>query len=67
MNKNKTLYPFSAETEKFNYEPGKKYVYDFEGVNTVIVAGEKKQKAEISGEAELNVITKCEMVLQVLV
>lgn len=54
----------TSENDKFNYEPGKKYVYDFEGINEVVVAGERKQKAEISGQAELNVITKCEMILQ---
>ena len=58
---------FTADTEKFKYEPGKKYVYDFEGVNSVIVAGEAKQKAKVSGEAELNVVTKCEIVLQVII
>lgn len=63
---NKTL-NFAADIEKFKYEPGQKYVYDFEGVNNVIVAGERKQRAEIKGEAELIVISKCDMVLQVII
>ncbi|KAG8186038.1 hypothetical protein JTE90_007424 [Oedothorax gibbosus] len=49
---------------KFNYEPGKKYVYEYRGENFITVAGQQKQKARIEGIAEIHVITKCEAILK---
>lgn len=54
-----------ATNPKFNYEPGKKYVYEYRGENYITVAGEQKQKARIEGIAEIHVTTTCEAILKV--
>ncbi|XP_054708310.1 apolipophorins-like [Uloborus diversus] len=54
----------SEEGERFKYEPGQVYTYDYKGINYLKIAGQRKQKAQISGRAEIHVISKCDMILQ---